>query len=47
MDIVIDNVANSLPNVKDEPRRDLARLVPHLGFDYAVSFRKHIPSHEA
>jgi hypothetical protein len=36
-----------LPNVKDEPRRDLARLVPHHTSYSAVSFRKHIPSHEA
>jgi hypothetical protein len=36
-----------LANVKDEPRRDLARLVPHLDFHSAVSFRNHIPSHEA
>jgi len=36
-----------LANVKDEPRRDLARLVPHHAFHSTVSFRKHIPSHEA
>ena len=36
-----------LANVKDEPRRDLARLVPHHDSDFVVSFRKHIPSHEA
>jgi len=36
-----------LPNVKDEPRRDLARLVPHHDFHSVASFRKQIPSHEA
>jgi len=37
----------ALPNVKDEPRRDLARLVPNLGFHSIVPFRNQIPSHEA
>jgi len=37
----------ALANVKDEPRRDLARLVPHHDFDSVASFRNHIPSHEA
>ena len=35
------------PNVQDEPRRDLARLVPLYDSNSAVSLRKHIPSHEA
>src|SRR5690349_18003162 len=36
-----------LPNVKDEPRRDLARLVRHHDSHSVVSFREHIPKHEA
>ena len=35
------------PNVTDEPRRDLARLVPHHASQSIASFRKHIRKHEA
>jgi hypothetical protein len=35
------------PNVKDEPRRDLARLVRLHASQSIVSFREHSPSHEA
>jgi hypothetical protein len=30
------------PNVKDEPRRELARRVPHYGAHSAVSFRRFV-----
>ena len=36
-----------LPNVKDEPRAGLARLVPDYDLDSGVSFRKSIRKHEA
>jgi hypothetical protein len=31
-----------LPNVKDEPRPSLARIVRHHDFDSAASFRENV-----
>jgi hypothetical protein len=32
-----------LPNVKDEPRRQLARRVPHLDYNSVASFLNSLP----
>jgi hypothetical protein len=45
LQITMSSVSRSriLPNVKDEPRPSLARLVQHHNLDSAVSFQKDVP----